>query len=210
MLTQEQIHTLAVAITGLPDSLFSLVNVERIIAEYCNYESHEGNFMQQALIQILAGQRQISRKLDELLNPNRQSRSEHCHQEVITMKGVFTVTFRVEPGSPPPLEVESPEDLGSVGGLLQVPALEIAGGTPPYTVALDPSSGPLPPGVSMDASGNLTGAPTEAGSFDVVVDVTDSLEAPGSQPGSASAPGTSATGKSTIAASGAAVHGQYT
>ena len=208
MLTSEEIHNLAVAITGLPCSRFTLVNVEKLIAEHCNTEFHKGNFMQQALIQILAGQRQISRKLDELLNPNRQSHAEHCHEEVITMKGVFTVTFKVEPGTPPPLEIGSPEDLGQVGGPLQVPALEITGGTPPYTVALDPSSGPLPPGVSMDASGNLTGTPTAPGSFDVVVDVSDSLEAPGSQPGSASVSNPSATGKSTIAASGAAVHGQ--
>lgn len=164
--------------------------------------------IQQALIQILAGQRQISRKLDELLNPNRHFHAEHCHEEVITMKGVFTVTLTVEPAAPLPLEVASPEDLGQVGGPLQVPALEISGGTPPYTVALDPSSGPLPPGVSIDGSGNLTGTPTEAGSFEVVVDVSDSLETSGNQPASASVPNTSATGKSTIAASGAAVHGQ--
>ena len=206
MLIAKQIHDLAVVITGDSCSRFTLANVERILATLWNCECHED--IQEALIQILAGQRQISRKLDELLNPNRQSHAEHCHEEVITMKGVFTVTFKVEPGTPPPLEVDSPEDLGQVGGPLQVPALEITGGTPPYTVALDPSSGPLPPGVSMDANGNLSGTPTAPGSFEVVVDVSDSLEAPGSQPGSASVSNPSATGKSTIAASGAAVHGQ--
>lgn len=220
MLSEEQIRTLGRFIATLPQFLTTPERIEGILreqlwtydlinsAEESTDESleHPGS-LQQALIKVLAGQRQISRKLDQLLNPNRHSHAEHCHQEVITMKAVLTVTFTVEPAAPPPLEVASPEDLGQVGGPLQVPALEITGGTPPYTVALDPSSGPLPPGVSMDASGNLTGTPTEAGSFDVVVDVSDSLEILGGQPASASSP-TSATGKSTIAASGAAVHGQ--
>lgn len=43
----------------------------------------------------------------------------------------------------------------------------VSGGTPPYTYALDPASGPLPPGVNFaeDSAGNitLTGTPTSAG-----------------------------------------------
>jgi hypothetical protein len=185
MLIAERIHNLAVALADPPRSQFTLVNVEKIIAAHWHGECPDS--IHEALIQVLAGQRQISRKLDELLNPNRQAHGEHCHSEVITMKGVFTVTFTVEPGTAPPLSVASPEDLGQVGGPVQVTALEINGGTPPYNVALDPSSGPLPPGVSIDASGNLTGTPTQAGSFDVIVDVSDSAETSGSQPSAAAA-----------------------
>ena len=183
MLIAERIHNLAVALADPPRSQFTLANVEKIIAAHWHGECPDS--IHEALIQVLAGQRQISRKLDELLNRNRQSHAAHCNTEVITMKGVFTVTFTVEPGTAPPLAVASSEDLGQVGGPVQVPALEISGGTPPYTVALDPSSGPLPPGVSIDASGNLTGTPTQAGSFDVIVDVSDSSETASSHPSAA-------------------------
>lgn len=47
----------------------------------------------------------------------------------------------------------------------------VTGGTGPYSFAI--SSGALPPGMSLGAGGLLTGTPTTAGSFSVVIQVTD-------------------------------------
>jgi hypothetical protein len=47
-----------------------------------------------------------------------------------------------------------------------------AGGTPPYTFALE--AGPLPAGITLDDNGLLSGTPTEDGDFNITVSVTDS------------------------------------
>jgi len=49
-----------------------------------------------------------------------------------------------------------------------------AGGVSPFTWTIDPSSpGPLPPGLSLDNSGKISGKPTTAGLFNFTVRVTD-------------------------------------
>ena len=93
----------------------------------------------------------------------------------IMAKGTFTVNFTVEPAPPPPLSVASVEDLGTVGGQLAEAKVAISGGVPPYTVSVDSTSAPLPPGISIDSAGNITGTTTAAGSFPVVLDVADSV-----------------------------------
>lgn len=91
------------------------------------------------------------------------------------MKGTFNVTLNVDAAPPPALAVQSPEDLGPVGGPLANPGLIISGGTPPYSVTLDPASAPLPPGITLNPDGTFAGTTTEAGSFAVTVDVADSI-----------------------------------
>ena len=76
---------------------------------------------------------------------------------------------------PPPLSVASPEDLGTVGGQLAEAKVAISGGVPPYAVAVDPASAPLPGGISIGSDGSITGTATEAGSFSVTLDVADSV-----------------------------------
>lgn len=49
-----------------------------------------------------------------------------------------------------------------------------AGGTPPYTWALSPTSPGLPPGLALSSSGTLSGIPSQSGTFDFVVRITDS------------------------------------
>ena len=50
--------------------------------------------------------------------------------------------------------------------------LQSSFGTPPYTYAL--TSGGLPPGITLNQSGNITGTPTSTGSWSFQVRVTDS------------------------------------
>lgn len=88
------------------------------------------------------------------------------------MKGTFQVTLTVE-AAIPALAVAPTEDLGEVGGPLAISALEISGGTPPYTVGN--IQGALPPGITINADGTFSGTTITAGSFPVSVDVADSL-----------------------------------
>lgn len=50
-------------------------------------------------------------------------------------------------------------------------ALKGFGGTTPYTWSL--ASGPLPPGLTLDSSGMISGTPSQAGSFPFTVKITD-------------------------------------
>jgi hypothetical protein len=74
----------------------------------------------------------------------------------------------------PPLQVQTPAEQGAevtaAAGPVQVVA---TGGIPGYTWA---ASG-LPPGLSVDATGRITGTATAAGSYDATVTVTDATGA---------------------------------
>jgi hypothetical protein len=52
--------------------------------------------------------------------------------------------------------------------------LTVEGGTAPYTWSVVPGAGTLPPGLSLSTDGTITGTPTEAGTFEFTVQVTDS------------------------------------
>jgi len=93
-----------------------------------------------------------------------------------------TINFNIV-APPPPALVADP---ASVDEPLQVgvpapdtPVTKISGGTPPYQQpVVDPSSNPLPPGLTaaIDDSGNLTisGTPTVAGQGSVLLNISDS------------------------------------
>ena len=57
--------------------------------------------------------------------------------------------------------------------------LTASGGTAPYTFTLN--TGALPPGVSLASDGTLSGSPSQTGSFDFVIAVSDALAACGSR-----------------------------
>ena len=68
------------------------------------------------------------------------------------------------------------EYLGSGAFYVNTPAdvqVHGYGGTPPYTFST--YAGALPPGLSMDSSGHITGTPTTAGNYFWCVTITDSL-----------------------------------
>src|ERR1022692_4128041 len=54
--------------------------------------------------------------------------------------------------------------------------LQSSFGTPPYTYAL--TSGGLPPGITLNQSGNITGTPTSTGSWTFQITATDSSQPP--------------------------------
>lgn len=95
----------------------------------------------------------------------------------------LSVSFTVNGGTPPNPLVVTPATAAltlTVGTAADGTAVAVvSGGTAPYTYALDPSSGALPPGVnfSEDSAGNITlvGTPTTAGtsSTPVLLNITD-------------------------------------
>lgn len=54
--------------------------------------------------------------------------------------------------------------------------IQVAGGTAPYIFTI--TDGSLPPGLSMNSSGLITGTPTATGSYNFSVSVTDSADPP--------------------------------
>ncbi|WP_169835025.1 IPT/TIG domain-containing protein [Pandoraea oxalativorans] len=90
-----------------------------------------------------------------------------------SLPGVVSVTvspstFAYAPSSPP---------AGAVGVFYTSDSLKSAsGGTAPYTYA---PVGTLPPGLTLDPSGTLSGTPTTVGAYSFKVQVTDNLTAGG-------------------------------
>lgn len=74
--------------------------------------------------------------------------------------------------APPPLTVVAPLSSGqlTIAYFSQV----ITGGAPPYSPSI--SSGSLPPGLTANTSGTITGTPTATGSYTFTLTVTDSAK----------------------------------
>jgi len=92
----------------------------------------------------------------------------------------ITVTVGpTNPGPAPsgPSSPSGPSVTGSLaGGMADVEypsqTISAAGGIPPYTFTV--TSGNLPPGVTLDSSGTLSGTPTSSGSYTFTITATDS------------------------------------
>ena len=89
------------------------------------------------------------------------------------MQAKFTITF-TEVAQVPPIQLGTTAFNGTVG-VPETGSLSPTGGAGgPYVVTVDPTT-PLPPGLTMDASGSITGTPTEPESaLPVNVTVADS------------------------------------
>jgi hypothetical protein len=78
-------------------------------------------------------------------------------------------------GGPPLTTVDPGDRTGQVGVAITPFDLEATGGTGPYTWSV--VSG-LPPGLAVAPDGTVSGTPTTAGGYEVVVEVTDSAGTP--------------------------------
>jgi len=75
--------------------------------------------------------------------------------------------------APAPLAVTTAAALpDATNGTAYDQQIAVTGGTPPYTFAV--SAGAFPVGISMDASGHITGTATVSGAYSVTVQITDS------------------------------------
>ncbi len=73
----------------------------------------------------------------------------------------------------------SPASLPAAGvGFPYSVTFSVSGGVPPYTWSLVGGSQPLPPGLSFDPAGTISGTPTSPGTFATFVKVTDSGSPP--------------------------------
>ncbi len=71
------------------------------------------------------------------------------------------------------LAISSPASLPrGISGTAYSDTLQASGGQAPYTWAV--TGGSLPPGISLDASGQISGTPATAGTYNFTVSVTDS------------------------------------
>ncbi len=77
----------------------------------------------------------------------------------------FTVT--------PPLKITTTSLPNGDVGVAYSATLSATGGTPPYSWSV--ASGSLPPGLSLSASGTISGTPTATGSYTFTIRVTDSV-----------------------------------
>ena len=87
--------------------------------------------------------------------------------------GTLTYALTVVPAQTIPLAV-SPTALttGTIGTPYPQTAISAAGGVAPYAFAV--SSGALPPGLTLNTAGELSGMPAAAGSFPFTITATDS------------------------------------
>lgn len=95
--------------------------------------------------------------------------SEVTGGTVASSSGAASVVYTYTP--PPPITLSCPAPNGTVWTLYRS-ALVAAGGVPPYKFSI--ASGRLPPGASLYATGDLTGTPTTAGTFNFTAQVVDS------------------------------------
>lgn len=72
-----------------------------------------------------------------------------------------------------PLVVTTQSLPSAIVGVFYSATLSASGGVPPYTWTV--ISGALPPGLSLDTAGNITGTPTTQGTYNFTVQVVDPL-----------------------------------
>lgn len=87
------------------------------------------------------------------------------------LKAAFTLTFKIAPAENQ-IAISQSEFDGTVGAALSG-NVGMSGGNGALSMNVpDPTQ--IPPGVSLDANGNVSGTPTAAGTFEVGVEVSDS------------------------------------
>lgn len=106
---------------------------------------------------------------------------KELHMSEVTLTINFNVTNPTNPLTVTP--ASETENLVVGQPVSSAPIAVVSGGVPPYAYAVDPTSGALPPGVTVveDLNGNisLSGTPTTAGQSTApyILDITDSAGA---------------------------------
>jgi hypothetical protein len=114
--------------------------------------------------------------LSSFANPNTSNSNIEWIFYIGDDQHVHLLTFAPPPQYPPPnIPLGTPPcpvpSTGEVGMQYNAP-LTASGGTPPYQFTL--SSGMLPPGLGITGANQITGTPSDAGTFTFVMTVTDS------------------------------------
>lgn len=91
--------------------------------------------------------------------------------------GTATKAFTLTIGASSPLAILSGDPVNATNGTPYDITLQGHGGQPPYTWTLAPGSGPLPGGLSLSASGHVSGIPNQPGEFYFRVRLTDAAQA---------------------------------
>ncbi len=100
--------------------------------------------------------------------------ADACATGTQTTQKAFTMT--INPAACPPLNITSSSVLPSgTAGLAYSHQILTTGGQPPVSFAL--AAGSFPPGVSMAASGLISGTPTAIGSYNFTITATDACAA---------------------------------
>jgi len=89
----------------------------------------------------------------------------------------ITFIYPATGGGPGPLTVATSVLAGGTPNTAYNQTLIATGGTQPYSWSLVPGQGTLPPGLSLSASGAITGTPTTNGTSNFTVKVTDNAGA---------------------------------
>jgi hypothetical protein len=100
---------------------------------------------------------------------NVNATSEVAMGMVASSSGAASVVYTYTP--PPPITLTCPAGSGTTGAPYSS-SLVATGGVPPYTFSI--TSGSLPPGSSLNATGDLKGTPTTVGIFNFTAQVVDS------------------------------------
>ncbi|HEX8697583.1 MAG TPA: putative Ig domain-containing protein [Myxococcaceae bacterium] len=87
------------------------------------------------------------------------------------LRASFTIDVSPRPSGPPPV-ITTTTLPDAFGGSPYPASLEASGGAPPYT--WDRVSGTLPPGLTLESHGRISGTPTASGTFSFTARVTDS------------------------------------
>ena len=109
--------------------------------------------------------------LDSLLGPGNYQCPDNQNVTLNNNNGL--ANFMVQPPGGGPLEISAaPLPNGNVG-VNYSSQLQASGGTPPYSWLLPLGSEPLPPGLSLETNGEISGLPTTNGLFYFIVQVRD-------------------------------------
>ncbi len=126
--------------------------------------------------------------------------------------GTATANLSITLAAAPPLAVTTSGSLpqGTLNTVYPSTNLNASGGIQPYTwIVVTPGTGPLPPGLTLSSSGQITGTPTAAGTYPFTVQVTDSISGTATANLSITVSAAAVTCDTTLTGKESLLHGDY-